>query len=86
MATASPILDTPLQPTPGQLALARQVAAGGQPRGSETSSVPASVYTDPAHFAREKAALFDRMPQILCPSALLPEPGMAFVIVALSPR
>lgn len=78
MADASTsVLAPPLRPTPGQLALARRVAAGGQVRSGETSGVPASVYTDPAHFAREKAALFDRMPQILAPSALLPEPGMA---------
>ncbi|WP_133365084.1 aromatic ring-hydroxylating oxygenase subunit alpha [Qipengyuania sediminis] len=77
MATASPTTNMPLRPTAGQLALACQVASGGQPRRSETSSVPASVYTDPAHFAREKAALYERMPQILVPSALLPEPGMA---------
>ncbi|MBU0669837.1 MAG: aromatic ring-hydroxylating dioxygenase subunit alpha [Alphaproteobacteria bacterium] len=65
------------RPTQGQLALAREVANGGRAAEQPVTRVPASVYTDPAHFAREKAALYDLMPQILCPSALLPDPGMA---------
>lgn len=65
------------RPTEGQLALAHQVAAGAGQQASAIAHVPASVYVDPAHFAREKAALFDRMPQVLAPSALLPEPNMA---------
>lgn len=67
----------PLTPTDGQLALARAVAVGGEARGAAVTHVPASVYTDPAHFERETRALYDRMPQILVPSALLPDPGMA---------
>ena len=64
--------------TPGQVALAEKVREGEDRRRSAvTSSVPASHYTDPAHFAAEKAALFDRLPQVLAPSALLPESGMA---------
>ncbi|QCI92234.1 aromatic ring-hydroxylating dioxygenase subunit alpha [Novosphingobium sp. EMRT-2] len=65
------------RPTEGQLALAHQVAAGAGQQASAIAHVPASAYVDPAHFAREKAALFDRMPQVLAPSALLPEPNMA---------
>lgn len=65
------------RPTEGQLALAHQVAAGAGQQASDIAHVPASAYVDPAHFAREKAALFDRMPQVLAPSALLPEPNMA---------
>ncbi|MGX7951803.1 aromatic ring-hydroxylating oxygenase subunit alpha [Tsuneonella sp. HG249] len=64
-------------PTAGQLALAEALARGETRPASGITQVPASVYTDPDHFAREKAALFDRLPQVLCPSALLPEPGMA---------
>lgn len=67
----------PLRPTEGQLALAQAIARGEQRMGGGITLVPASVYTDPAHFARERAALFDRLPQVLCPSALLPDPGMA---------
>ena len=67
----------PLTPTEGQLALARAVADGGEARGAAVTHVPASVYTDPAHFEREKRALYDRMPQILVPSALIPDSGMA---------
>ena len=72
-ATKSP----PLRPTEGQLALARSVARGEERSGHGITQVPASVYTDPAHWTREKAALFDRLPQVLCPSAVLPDAGMA---------
>ncbi|QSB43713.1 aromatic ring-hydroxylating dioxygenase subunit alpha [Tsuneonella flava] len=64
------------KPTAGQLALAQAVARGEQRSEIGISTVPANVYTDPAHFAREKAALFDRLPQVIAPSALLPESGM----------
>lgn len=64
-------------PTPGQRALAQAVADGCTRTNSGTATVPASVYTDPAHWLREKAALFDRLPQVLAPSALVPEPNMA---------
>lgn len=68
---------TPLRPTEGQLALAEAIRQGENRAGDAISKLPASLYTDPDHFAREKAALFDRMPQVIAPSALLPEPGMA---------
>ncbi len=64
------------QPTEGQLALAKEVAAGATRTNRGVTTVPASVYTDPNHWAREKRALFSRLPQVLCPSALLPEPNM----------
>lgn len=66
-----------MTPTPGQVALARQIADGcvQAPRGITT--VPADRYTDPAWFAREKVTLFDRLPQVIAPSALVPEPNMA---------
>ena len=65
------------RPTDGQLALAREVAAGGANPDDAIRTVPASVYTDPDYYARERSAIYDRLPQILCPSALLPDPGMA---------
>jgi Rieske 2Fe-2S family protein len=66
-----------LAPTTGQLALAEALARGETRPAEGIRKVPASVYTDPAHWLREKAALFDRLPQVIAPSALLPEPGMA---------
>lgn len=65
-----------LKPTAGQIALAHQIVAGGTASAPAITTVPASVYTDPAHWQREKAALFDRLPQVIAPSALLPKPGM----------
>jgi glycine betaine catabolism A len=66
-----------LVPTSGQLALAEAIRAGTPKVASGIQTVPASNYTCPDHFAREKAALFDRLPQVLAPSALLPDAGMA---------
>ena len=66
-----------LRPTEGQLALARLIAEG-QPRDTRgITHVPAAAYTDPSWFAREMAALFERLPQVLAPSALLPQANMA---------
>ena len=64
-------------PTPGQLTLAQQVAANVPRPTAGTTRVPAHRYTDREHFEREKSALFGRMAQIVAPSCLLPEPGMA---------
>ncbi len=66
-----------ISPTSGQLALAQQIADGLAREGTQITHVPASVYTDPDHFAREKAVLFDALPQVIAPSALVPEPNMA---------
>ncbi len=66
-----------LSPTPGQLALAEAIRGGVGKQAAGIQTVPASHYTCPAHFAAEHAALFDRLPQVLAPSALLPDPGMA---------
>ncbi len=66
-------------PTPGQTALARRIADGSvDPKRSTTiQTVPASDYTDPARWEREKAALFEKLPQVIAPSALLPDRDMA---------
>ena len=50
-----------LAPTDGQLALAEALARGETRPAEGIRKVPASVYTDPAHWQREKAALFDRL-------------------------
>ena len=65
------------RPTPGQLELARQIGAGAARPNRGITTVPARVYTDPAHWKREAAALFARAPQVLCPSALLPQTNVA---------
>ncbi len=67
----------PLRPTAGQAALADDIANETIREGAGVTHVPASVYTDPDHWRREKAALFDRRPQVIAPSTLLPDPGMA---------
>ena len=68
---------TVMTPTPGQMALARQIADGAGRQAEGITQVAATRYTDPAWFAREKAALFDRLPRVIAPSALVPEAGMA---------
>ncbi|MBD3730746.1 MAG: aromatic ring-hydroxylating dioxygenase subunit alpha [Sphingomonadales bacterium] len=71
------IIGGTLRPTAGQAALAHQIAGRNPPAASEIEHVPASVYTCPDHHAREMDVLFARMPQLLAPAALLPDPGMA---------
>jgi nitrite reductase/ring-hydroxylating ferredoxin subunit len=66
-----------LRPTAGQLDLANAIAGGVEMRGDAILSVPAAAHTDPARFAAEKARLFDRLPQVIAPSALLDRPNMA---------
>jgi phenylpropionate dioxygenase-like ring-hydroxylating dioxygenase large terminal subunit len=70
-------MPTRQRPTRGQLELARRLAAGEGMKGTEITTVPASVYTDPTRFADEQARLFGRLPIVIAPSALLPEPNMA---------
>ncbi len=64
-------------PTAGQMALAQQIVDGTARKSQIITSVPASRYTDLAWFAREKAELFDALPQVIAPSALIPERNMA---------
>jgi glycine betaine catabolism A len=65
------------RPTEGQLNLARIIAGGAATEGAGVTNVPASAYTDEARFAAEKARLFDALPQVIAPSALLPRPNSA---------
>ena len=59
------------------MALAEAIRRNVSRETDRIATVPASRYTDPAHFLREKSALFDRLAQVLVPSALLPDPDMA---------
>ena len=61
------------RPTPGQLALARGiVAAQAAAPLAVNSRIPASSYTDPAHYALERAKLFEAMPLPLRPLRCCP--------------
>jgi len=75
-ATQSTIAKPERRPTAGQLALAQAISTENPRQAVGVAQVSARHYTCPDHFAAEKAALFERLPQVLCPSALLPEPGM----------
>jgi glycine betaine catabolism A len=66
-----------MSPTLGQMALAQQIADGCARQAQAISYVPASRYTDPAWFAREKSGMFETLPQVIAPSALLPKRNMA---------
>ena len=76
MGVPSTLLDG-RRPTDGMLSLAKDIADNRERDDLGQSSVPARVYTDPEYWAREKSAIYGRLPQILCPSALLPDTGMA---------
>ena len=69
------------RPTDGQLALAQAIAEGCTRVNQAIATVPAAVYTDPAHWQRENGSLFSRLPQVLCPSALLPMCVLTALIV-----
>jgi phenylpropionate dioxygenase-like ring-hydroxylating dioxygenase large terminal subunit len=64
-------------PTEGQLALAAALAAGGRRGEGAIAHVDAAAYTSPDRFAAEQARIFARVPLVVAPSALLPEPNMA---------
>jgi Rieske 2Fe-2S family protein len=67
----------PRRPTPGQRALAEALARGEAALGEGIQTLPASVYTDPDRFEAEQRAIFDKLPHLLAPSALLPGNGQA---------
>ena len=68
---------TPRRPTPGQRALAEALARGEAALGDRVETLPANVYIDPDRYEAEQRAIFDRVPHLLAPSALLPEPRTA---------
>jgi len=65
------------RPSPGQRALADALARGEAAMGSELLELDSSVYTDPDRFEAEQRALFETLPLVLAPSALVPEPKLA---------
>ena len=68
---------TPRRPTPGQRALADALARGEAALGEGIQTLAARIYTDPERFDAERRAIFDHVPQLLAPSALLPANGQA---------
>ena len=72
----APVLEG-LRPTPGQLALAELLASGGTSAAAGITHVDAAAYTSAGRHAAEQARIFTKVPLVIAPSALLPEPNMA---------
>lgn len=73
-------MDAPVRssrPTPGQLALAEQLALGHAAMGNGIETLPASLYLDAERYGVEQERLFGRLPLLLGPSAMLPRPNQA---------
>jgi len=68
---------TPRRPTPGQRALAEALSRGEAALGEGIQTLSASVYIDPDRYEAEQRAIFDHVPHLLAPSALLPRNGEA---------
>ena len=68
---------SPRRPTPGQRALAEALARGEAALGEGIQTLAASVYIEPDRFGAEQRAIFDKLPHLLAPSALLPRNGEA---------
>ncbi|OQW79068.1 MAG: ferredoxin [Proteobacteria bacterium ST_bin14] len=66
-----------LRPTEGQLALAALLASGGTRANAGITYVDAAVYTSADRHAAEQRDIFAKVPLVIAPSALLPEPNMA---------
>ncbi len=66
-----------LRPSPGQRALADALARGEAAFGTGVIELDSAVYTDEARFEAEKRRIFERLPLVIAPSALLPEADLA---------
>jgi Rieske 2Fe-2S family protein len=66
-----------VRPTEGQLALATILASGGTRPNRGITHIDAAAYTDPARHAAEQERIFSKLPLVIAPSALLPQPNMA---------
>jgi len=60
------------RPSPGQRALADALARGEAAMGSDIAHLTASVYIDPERYVLEQETLFETLPLLLAPSAMLP--------------
>lgn len=69
-------MPVPARPTEGQRALAEAIARGGGGTAEGTATLEASVYLDAERFEAEMRQLFARLPLVIAPSALLPQPNM----------
>ena len=67
----------PRRPTPGQRALAEAIARGETLNADSFETLPANVYIDPDRYEAEQRRIFDKLPHLLAPSALLTEPRQA---------
>jgi phenylpropionate dioxygenase-like ring-hydroxylating dioxygenase large terminal subunit len=65
------------RPSEGQRALAEAIIRGERAAEHGVTELDASVYIDPLRFEREKRVLFEKMPLLLAPSALLPDNNTA---------
>jgi phenylpropionate dioxygenase-like ring-hydroxylating dioxygenase large terminal subunit len=65
------------RPSEGQRALAERLIQGVKPVAQEVVELSASVYIDPLRFEHERRAIFEKMPLLLAPSALLPDNNTA---------
>jgi phenylpropionate dioxygenase-like ring-hydroxylating dioxygenase large terminal subunit len=65
------------RPTEGQLNLARRIQSGDRLDMPGTSTLDPAIYTDEDRFRAERDRLFEAMPVVVAPSALLPEPNSA---------
>lgn len=66
-----------LRPSPGQRALADALARGETASGSEVLELGSRVYTDEERYAAERDAIFEKLPLVVAPSALLPDSEQA---------
>ena len=68
---------TPRRPTTGQRALAEALARGETVLGDGFETLAANIYIDPDRYEAEQRNIFDKVPHLLAPSALLTEPRQA---------
>jgi glycine betaine catabolism A len=63
-------------PTPGQRALAQLIVDNAGKQGAGVTHIDARAYTCPTRFAAERSVVFEALPHVIAPSALI-APGTA---------